>query len=192
MRPALTPETFDRLLNSFHADRERAGEEYERLRQVLIRFFEWRGAPFPEEHADETFDRVSRKLGDRVEIANIGGYCYEVARLVCLEALKGANAKPTSLDAPGASTPAGHSVDDTGDKEERLSCLEHCLQALSEDSRLLILEYYRDEKRARIDRRKVLAARLGLQRESLANRAQRLRNKLEQCVAQCLGRNLAI
>jgi DNA-directed RNA polymerase specialized sigma24 family protein len=192
MRPALTPETFDKLLHSFHADRERAGEEYERLRQVLIRFFEWRGAPFPEEHTDETFDRVSRRLGDRVEIANIGGYCYEVARLVCLEALKGANAKLTSLDAPGAYTPAGHSVDDAGDKEERLSCLEHCLQALSEDSRLLILEYYRDEKRARIDRRKVLAARLGLQRESLANRAQRLRNKLEQCVAQCLGRNLAI
>jgi len=37
---------------------KRAGARYEQLRQVLIRFFEWRGAPYPEEHADATFDRV--------------------------------------------------------------------------------------------------------------------------------------
>ena len=39
---------------------------------------------------------------------------------IFIEALKGANAKLTSLDAPGAYTPAGHSVDDAGDKEERV------------------------------------------------------------------------
>src|SRR5205814_4694500 len=98
MRPTLTPEAFGKLLDSLDSDRERAAERYEQLRQTLIRFFEWRGAPFPDEHADETFDRVSRKIADRLEIANIGGYCYEVARLVCLEALRGRDRKRVSLD----------------------------------------------------------------------------------------------
>jgi DNA-directed RNA polymerase specialized sigma24 family protein len=193
MRLTLTPETFGKLLDAFDSDRERAGEKYEELRQILIRFFEWRGAPFPEEHADETFDRVSRRLSaDRLEIANIGGYCYEVARLVGLEALKGRDRKFISLDAAGVPTPVAHSPDDTRTKELRSACLEDCLRTLPQEGRELIVEYYRDEKRARIDGRKALAERFGLQRESLANRAQRLRNKLEQCVAQCLNKNPAI
>ncbi|MEJ7712917.1 MAG: hypothetical protein WKF84_24510 [Pyrinomonadaceae bacterium] len=71
-----------KLLNGLDADRERAGDKYEELRRILIRFFEWRGAPFPEEQADETFNRVARRLDEGVKIKNIGGYCYEVARLV--------------------------------------------------------------------------------------------------------------
>ena len=88
---ARTSETFARLLLSLDVERERAGEKYEDLRRTLIRFFEWRGAPFPEEHADETFNRVERKLGAGVEIKNIGGYAYQVARLIFLETTKGAD-----------------------------------------------------------------------------------------------------
>src|SRR5262245_46662758 len=98
MRREVTAESFGQLLQRLDPDRDRAGEQYETLRHILIRFFEWRGAPFPEEHADETFDRVSRKLAAHLEIANIGGYCYEVARLVCLEALKGRDSKSISID----------------------------------------------------------------------------------------------
>jgi DNA-directed RNA polymerase specialized sigma24 family protein len=197
-RSTLTPDAFGKLLDSFDPDRERAAGKYEQLRRTLIRFFEWRGAPFPEEHADETFDRVSRKLGERLEIGNIGGYCYETARLICFEALKGPARKFVSLDAAGAPTlaaPPGKDIEDIEDtqaEERRLACLEDCLQALPPDRRELILEYYRDEKRARIDHRKVLAERFGLQRETLANRAQRLRNHLEDCVARCLTKGPAI
>jgi hypothetical protein len=73
-----------------------------------------------------------------------------------------------------------------------MACLEDCLRALSVDAREMVLEYYRDEKRERIDRRKALAERLGLRREALANRAQRLRDKLEQCVSGCLRKKAAI
>ena len=68
MEAGLTTDTFTRLLNSLDEDRERAGEKYEELRRTLIRFFEWRGAPFPEEHADEALNRVARRLGEGVEI----------------------------------------------------------------------------------------------------------------------------
>lgn len=188
MRGTLTSDAFDKLLGSLDADRERAGAEYERLRRVLIRFFEWRSAPFPDEHADETFDRVSKKIAMGVEIANIGGYCYEVGRLVCLEALKRGNRRALSLESPGVPTPSTPPVDLAAGSDNRLACLDACLSELPEESRRLILEYYRDDRGARIGGRRALADRLGLQRDTLANRAQRVRNKLEDCVIRCMSR----
>src|SRR5919106_1366075 len=98
MKAALTSETFAALLFSLDADRERAGEKYEDLRRTLIRFFEWRGSQFPEENADEALNRVARKLSDGVEIRNISGYCYEVARLIFLDKIKAVDSRRQSLE----------------------------------------------------------------------------------------------
>jgi DNA-directed RNA polymerase specialized sigma24 family protein len=191
MGAALTSETFAKLLASLDADRDRAGEKYEDLRRTLTRFFEWRSAPFPEEHADEALNRVAKKLGEGVEVRNIGGYCYEVARLIFLEAVKG-RSKRTHLDSIEFEARVADNVDATTEKELRLACLDDCLGVLPSESAALILEYYRYEKRAQIDRRKALAERFGVRREALANRAQRLRDKLEQCVSGCLKKTSAI
>ena len=102
-RPTLTPETFATLLGCLDPDRERAGEKYEALRLTLVRFFQWRGAPFPDELADDTFDRVSKKLGDQIAIVNIGAHCYEVARQACLDACLGRlSAAPRVAGEPSA------------------------------------------------------------------------------------------
>jgi len=191
MRREVTAEAFSRLLDALDRDRDRAADKYEELRRLLIKFFEWRGAPFPDEHADETFDRVSRKLDPSVPIANIGGYCYEVARLVCLEALKGRDSRSVSIDTMAMPAIAAPAVEPTG-PAARLACLESCLDVLPRESRGLILEYYRDDGRVRIDRRKALAARLGVPRETLANRAQRVRDRLERCVSECVGKRSPI
>ncbi len=192
MEPALTADAFTKLLDRLDADRERAGEKYEDLRRTLIRFFEWRGAPFPEEHTDEAFNRVARKLDEGVNIKNIGGYCYEVARLVFLETLKAHDSKRAPLEAIYFDSAVADTTDEAVEKELRLVCLDDCLRVLPAESRELIVEYYQDEKRNRIDRRKILADRLGLRRDALANRAQRVRDRLEQCVANCLKMKLAI
>ena len=192
MKAHLTRESFAKLLDYLGADGERAGEKYEDLRRILIRFFEWRGAPFPDEHADETFNRIARKLDEGVEIKNIGSYCHEVARLVCLEALKGHDSRRTSIESINLEGRSANTSDETLEKELRLGCLEDCLRELPAESRELIVEYYRDDKRGRIDRRKALAERLRLRREALANRAQRVRDKLEQCVTNCLKKKLTI
>ena len=192
MELGLTAKAFTRLLDCLGEDQEQAGEKYEDLRRTLTRFFEWRGAPFPEEHTDESFNRVARKLDEGVEIKNIGGYCYEVARLVCLEALKGHESRRAPLDEVKLEATAPDTTDATAEKEQRLSCLDDCLGALSIESRELITEYYADEKRVRIDHRKALAERLGLRRDALANRAQRVRDKLEQCVTRCCKEKSAI
>jgi DNA-directed RNA polymerase specialized sigma24 family protein len=193
MKAALTQESFAALLLFLDADRERAGEKYEELRRTLIRFFEWRGAPFPEEHADESLNRVARKLGAGIEIRNLSGYCYEVARLVFLETMKPVASRMESLDSAESDlvAPSDLSEEQIG-KELRLSCLEDCLRALPAESAELILEYYRYEKRGQIERRRALAERVGLRREALANRVQRLRDKLEHCVSVCFRKKTAI
>lgn len=181
----VTGETFARLLEQLDTDRERAGVKYEELRRVLIRFFEWRGAPYPEEHADETFDRVARKLADGVAIANVNAYCYEVARLISLEALRTPALRRAPIEgaADTAATPADG---DDPDADRRMQCLQRCLAELSVESRRLILDYY-GESPSRVDHRRALAARLGIDRDALANRVQRVRNKLEACVSRCLA-----
>ena len=192
MAAALTSEAFTKLLARLDPDRERAGEKYEDLRRTLIKFFEWRGAPFPEDHADETLNRVARKLDEGVEVKNVGGYCYEVARRVCLEVRKGNDSRRDPLETDPHNTASADAADSALERELLLDCLEECLSRLPDESRALIVEYYQDEKRDRIGRRKALAEALGLRREALANRAQRLRDKLEQCVARCFNKKIAI
>lgn len=192
MERELTAQGFIKLLGRLGEDEDQAAQKYEDLRHTLIRSFEWRGAPFPEEHADETLNRLARKLDEDVEIRNLSDYAYTVARLVWLEALKGGHQRRAPLDELEHEPVALDTSHETTEKESRLDCLDDCLDALPRASRDLIMEYYVDEKRGRIDRRKDLAERLGLRRDALANRAQRLRDKLEHCVTRCLRKKSAI
>jgi DNA-directed RNA polymerase specialized sigma24 family protein len=186
MNPGLNADTFSRLLLSFDPDQDQAAEKYEELRRKLIRFFEWRGAPFPEEHADEVINRLAKRVAEGVSVQNVSSYGYEIARLVLFEVSKAKDSRRVSLaDVNVAVVREAH--DDAQEKETRLACLDDCLESLPEAGRRLILEYYQDDKRDRIERRKALAIGLGLPREALANRAQRLRDKLERCVTRCVA-----
>jgi DNA-directed RNA polymerase specialized sigma24 family protein len=192
MERELTAQAFIRLLGRLGDDEAHAAQNYEDLRHTLIRSFEWRGAPFPEEHADETLNRLARKLDEGVEIRNLREYSYSVARLVWLEALKGDGKRQTPLDEIEHEPIALDTSGETAEKETRLNCLDDCLDALPGESRDLIMEYYVDEKRGRIDRRRHLAERLGLRRDALANRAHRLSDKIELCVTRCINKKSAI
>src|ERR1044071_3005664 len=58
----LTEGAFGRLLAFLDPDRQRAGERYEKIRTKLTRFFEWKGCLPGEDYADETIDRVAKRL----------------------------------------------------------------------------------------------------------------------------------
>lgn len=77
----LTREAFDKLLACLDRDRERAAEKYEEIRNALITFFEHRGCLSPQEYADETINRVARRLSEGKEIYanNAASYFYGVA-----------------------------------------------------------------------------------------------------------------
>ncbi len=180
----LTQDAFDGLLSSFDADRERAGEQYERLRRKLSKFFEWRGADDPVEQADETLSRVARKLAEGAEIQDLNQYCLGVARLLLKEEFKHREQQQRAFrQLPQNSHPAP-TMDDTD--EIRRRCFETCLQNLDAENRELLLAYYQDEKRAKIERRKELAAALGIPLNALRIRAHRIRARLETAVRECV------
>ncbi len=72
--------------------------------------------------------------------------------------------------------------------EREYECLESCIAELPPEGRELVLEYYRSERREKIDRRKELAARLGIAPNALRIRVHRLRAALQECVRECLAR----
>ena len=65
------------------------------------------------------------------------------------------------------------------------ACFERCLAALPAETRTLVLDYYVDDRRAKIEHRRRLAVSLGLSESALRNRVQRVRNRLERCVDAC-------
>jgi DNA-directed RNA polymerase specialized sigma24 family protein len=186
-RWALTQEAFDKLLAAFDADREAAGKKYLELRGNLVRLFEWRGCPFPEDHADETVNRVARKISAGETIREPAQYAIGVARLLLLEIRK-EQAKQQSAfsELPNAAV-ASYEFDEM---EPRVVCLERCLQTLSPENRELILHYYQGEKGAKIENRKKLTDRFNVPLNTLRMRALRLREKLLACVEQCLRKKV--
>ena len=181
----LSQEAFDKLLVAFDVDRETAGQKYLEIRNNLTRFFEWRGCSFPEDHADETINRMAKRVAAGEAILNHSGYAMGVARLLLLEINKGRQREQSALAEIGAA-PDVYVPEDDG--ESRLNCLRSCLQTLSPDNRELILQYYQGEKGEKIDNRKKLLERLGIPVNTLRMRALRLRERLQSCVEECLGR----
>ena len=188
----VTPEAFDALLHSFSPDRDHAGRLYENLRRKLLEFFEARGSHTPEEHADETFDRVMRRISEGERIENPAGYCYGVARFVWKEASRQRSKDPVELDEnlpiPALVNDANEDLEATRDLvERRLDCLDKCLDHLADETRDFIVEYYKEEKGIKIEQRKLLAERLSTTLNALRLRASRLRRELGKCTDKCVA-----
>jgi DNA-directed RNA polymerase specialized sigma24 family protein len=189
---SVTPEAFDSLLYALHPDRDHAGRLYENIRRKLLEFFEARGSSVPEEHADETFDRVMRRMTEGEKVENPASYCYGVAKFVWIEASRGRAKQPVELD-ENTRIPAHEDRDEEFETaraavERRLQCLENCLDHLADETRHFIIEYYREEKGLKIEQRKILAARLDTTLNALRLRASRLRRELARCTDTCLAR----
>ena len=184
----LSAEALARFLVGLDPDYDRAGQKYESLRLALMKFFDWRGAHFPEELADETINRVIRKLDEGETIRDLPTYCHGVARLVLLEKLKGTENKRADFETLPPAALVAPEPSEQEDVDEKQDCFERCLKELPGESRQLILQYYSDEKREKISRRLAMAERLGIPLNALRSRAQRIRNRLEECVNGCMNK----
>jgi len=180
----LTQDAFDRLLIALGGDRDSGSEKYLEIRTNLTRFFEWRGCSFPEDHADETINRIARKIDEGEEILNPAGYAMGVARLLLLEIMKSRQREQSALNEIGTASEVYVAADDG---EDRLECLRKCLQTLPADNRDLILQYYQGEKSEKIQNRKKLLDQLEIPVNTLRMRALRLRERLQGCVEDCLS-----
>jgi RNA polymerase sigma factor (sigma-70 family) len=182
---SLTSEALDRFLSRLDADREAAGAKYEIIRSKLISFFEWRGFHLAEDHADEAITRVIRKIDEGEEIRDPSTYVYGVARMLTLEISKQRERQAAAFD----SLPSFEQRDD-GESEMRVECLNRCLEKLPAENRLMIIEYYSQEKGEKIERRKRIAEKMGIPVGALRIRALRIRDKLGQCLDGCLSRKI--
>ena len=182
----LSKSSFDQFLALLDADRNSAARKYEDLRVRLSKFFEWRACQFAETLADETLDRVARKIETGEQVRDYLHYTFAVARLVYLESVKKQAKQQQTIVVKMP-------VSNNGFDEEnpQMECLEACLREISDTNRKMILHYYYNDKQAKIDYRKKLAERLGITVNALRIKALRIRAKLEECVFKCLKNNSA-
>jgi len=187
-------EGFRQFLGWLDEGVESNGERYLEMRRRLVRYFDYRNCRLSDDLADETLNRVARKLEEKGEIvaASPAHYCYIVARLVFLEAGRRKELQASSLDdtshrggAIAGLRASSEPAVEAAAKERLFSCLERCLSKLRTQDRELILNYYRGEQREKIEYRSQMAAELGLTTNALSIRACRIRTKLEACVKAC-------
>lgn len=178
----LSQPAFERFLAQLDPDASVAAGRYESLRAKLARFFEWRGCAFPDEPADETINRVIRRMDEGEAVRDLHTYCHGVARLVLLESLKRQVKERVASEEFHRAVPA----DEDEDLAQRVACLRRCLQELPAAHQGFVREYHKGEGAEKIGRRKQLAATLGIGMNALRIRAFRLGDRLQACVVGCV------
>lgn len=186
----ITPEAFDALLSWLDADRERAGDKYEQIRSRLVKGFEKHGCRESEDLADDTINRVAKKL-PQIRATYEGEqarYFFGVAHNVHMEYLR----RPAALPLPPmerlqVEAPSPHDALEDGD-DRSYECLRDCIKQLAPPEREMILQYYSGEGKDRIKLRKEISERLGITLANLRLRTQRIRERLKRCVDGCMNR----
>lgn len=187
-----TPQAFGQLLAWLDEGTDSGGEQYLATRRRLVSYFSRKNCRTPDDLADETLNRVARRLEEEGGITDAppAQFCYITARFVFLEHLRSFDRKVGDLSggSDGAQTiepasPPTFALDATN---VEMDCLDRCLQQLPQSDRELLLGYYSGDGRARIDGRKALADRLHMTVNALTIKASRLRGKLETCVRACV------
>jgi RNA polymerase sigma factor (sigma-70 family) len=178
----ITQERFDSLLNWLDRNREIAGQKYEKIRRRLIIIFLGRGCFEAEDLADETINRVTRKL-PQIALNYTGEpmlYFYGVANKIHLEWLR----KQKKINHLQLIEADNHAEPES---ESEYECLETCLATLSAAQRGLIVEYYRNEKSAKIETRRELAEKSGMSVNALQVKMFRIRMRLKKCLQNCIA-----
>jgi RNA polymerase sigma factor (sigma-70 family) len=187
----LTSESFDMLLLWLNPDREKAGQRYEEIRSCLIKGFRKHGCEHSEELADETINRVAKRVREIAPtyVGDPARYFYGVAHNVHLEYLRRPLTVPLAPDDQSRATEPEWKEGDDFDSE--YACLEHCIEQLPARNREMILTYYQGEQRVKILLRQELAQRLGIKLTNLRLQAQRVRTKLKKCILDCLSQKVS-
>jgi DNA-directed RNA polymerase specialized sigma24 family protein len=185
---SLTPDDLDRLLQWLDSNPEQAALKYEKTRIRLITFFAAGNCGCEAERlADEAFDRVSEKLKagqvseshDRDKTFYFLGFARNIRHEYHRQP------KPAELTTPVVAANGNHNHDDT---EQEFECLDECMDELTKENRWAIIEYYYYEKSAKIEHRKKIANKLGIDVKALRLRIYRIREQLKPCIDSCLDR----
>lgn len=172
----LTQRNFEMLLNWLNEDREIAGHKYESIRFTLKKFFYARGCTHAEELADETIDRVLKKIEvlQKTFIGNPILYFMGVAKYIFLEYTKKDFEKELS---PNLTDKDWFNDDET---ERLYFFLDKSLKKIPTKERKFILEYYSGNKKNKCQRRKQMSRNLNITNKTMHVQAFRIRTKLHK------------
>lgn len=178
------PDDFELFLPWLDSDRELAEEAYLRLHRKLTMFFSGRkcGAA-AEELADETLDRVIKKLKTDPTLAeaNRSAYVFGVAWKILQEYQR----KPIHIDLPKELADTKVDPPDA----ERIVFLARCVAQLNDEDRKVISDYYEHEKQERIEGRQRTATDLQKTPGALRVKVFRIRRKLRGYMDEYLRRS---
>lgn len=176
--PEITVETFSSFLSWLSPDSDRAGEEYELLRNKLLIYFRHRSCCVPDELADETINRVILKSADE-SIENKLAYFYGVARNVYREFVR---KQQTHVDVDDVVLPSALPDEPSFSAE----CLDKCLNKLPAEKRELVLQYFSEDKLDKIRSRRQLSENLKTTQTAVRTQIMRIKNGLRACVQECM------
>jgi DNA-directed RNA polymerase specialized sigma24 family protein len=167
---------FDRFLSWLHPDRDEAGKKYEQIRRKLIKFFTCRGRANAEDLADVVINRVIKRTPDIADtyVGDPALYCYGVARKVLLE--NDPRPNPRLMPEP----------DPPNEIERKHEYLDECMNKLPPEIREQVLEYYSKNKSEKIEHRKKMAERLGVNPNALRIKMHRIRERLRECITELI------
>ena len=181
----ITKDSFDALLEWLDPDRELAAQRYEVIRTGLIKIFVSHGLADAEHYADQTVDRVIKRLPEiRANYVNDPiRYFHGVARNIIREAIR---RKEIAFDVLPECLPLRRS-----DSSDLAECLRQCLRSLPHDKHALIHDYHVYDGRQKVESHQEMAIELSISVGALRTRAHHVRVSLEECVTKCLeaGRN---
>lgn len=176
----INPEAFEKMLLWLDEDRDIAGRKYEAIRLRLIKIFDYRQCSNSEELSDKVFDRVIKKFDENAvtDASNPALYFYRVANNIYRENQRKPLAVEIPDEIPVETEEAGF--------DPYYECLKKCLENLSAGHRKLIVNYYEEEKREKVNYHRQLAKSFGVKLNILHLRAYRIRKRLQKCVLQCV------
>src|ERR1700752_4846813 len=163
---------FDELLEWLDPDREKGGQRYEAIRAGLIRMYVARGVSDAEYYADETIDRVIKRLPE-IKAHYVGDparYFHGVARNIVMEAGRRKEVPMEVLPQDLAPEPS---------RSDTSECLTKCLQQLPPDKQEFILDYHLYHGREKVVHHRQMATELSITEGALRTRAHHLRVSLE-------------
>ena len=185
----------DLLLKTLDAEREAAAARYEDIRRVLIRYFRVHGSLTPDEHADDVFNRVARKLveGALLDLTSHNGYFLKVAHFVLSEYFRAARRKFVPIeDLAQSSDLATDPVEESIRLRERfeheigLEAVRACRDRLLPTEKETLDTYDIGTGREKIERRNALAEELGKSKGALIVEVSRIRARVKECVVKKL------
>lgn len=198
-KPQLQDQEFQLLLAWLapDLDPDRRAQVYVDFHKRLTRLFVTRNCCSPEDLAYQALDRVARQLADGKQISSVErlSYLHGVAKFMALEHWRtcaDCRLRIDSSDDDGSKklidlpSPVTSKRDAQEDEQttRMLEYLDNCLNELSSEERLLLLEFYSEDKTAKIVTRSQMAARLGVTSGALRQRIWKLRTRVRNCVVK--------